>query len=88
MTYYLYIVRCSDNSLYCGITTDLERRIKEHNSNTSKGAKYLRAKKPVHLVYFEKFKDRNSALVREAEVKKFSKSKKESLIKGDLKLLK
>ena len=81
MKYYFYIVRCYDNSLYCGITTDLKRRIKEHNSDSPKGAKYLRAKKPVKLVYSEKFKDRNSALVREAEVKKLSKSNKESLIK-------
>lgn len=83
MTYYFYIARCSDDSLYCGITTDLKRRVKEHNSNTSKGAKYLRAKKPVHLAYFEKLKDRNSALVRESEVKKLPKEKKEALINRD-----
>ena len=80
MRYYFYILRCSDDSLYSGITTDLKRRIKEHNSDGKKGAKYLRAKKPVKLVYFEKFKDRNSAQVREAEVKKFPKSQKEELI--------
>jgi len=81
MRYYFYILRCSDDSLYSGITTDLKRRIKEHNSDGKKGAKYLRAKKPVKLVYFEKFKDRNSAQVREAEVKKFPKPLKEILIK-------
>ncbi len=81
MTYFFYIVRCLDKSLYSGITTDLKRRIKEHNSDGKKGAKYLRAKKPVKLVYSEKFKDRNSALVREAEVKKLPKSKKEALIR-------
>lgn len=81
MRYYFYILRCSDDSLYSGITTDLKRRIKEHNSDGKKGAKYLRAKKPVKLVYFEKFKDRNSALVREAEVKKLPKPLKEILIK-------
>ncbi len=81
MKYYFYIVRCSDNSLYSGITTDLKRRIEEHNSDGKKGAKYLRAKKPVILVYSEKFKDRNSALVREAEVKKLPKPKKEELVK-------
>ncbi|MFH1827112.1 MAG: GIY-YIG nuclease family protein [bacterium] len=81
MSYYFYILRCLDNSLYSGITTDLKRRVREHNSSSSKGAKSLRAKKPVKLVYSEKHKDRNSALVREAKVKKFSKSKKEELIK-------
>lgn len=81
MKYFFYIVRCSDDSLYSGITTDLKRRINEHNLDGKKGAKYLRAKKPVQLIYSEKFKDRNSALVREAEVKKLSKSKKEALIK-------
>ena len=80
MMYFFYIVRCSDDSLYSGITTDLKRRIKEHNSDDKKGAKYLRAKKPVKLVYSEKYKDRNSALVREAEVKKHSKMNKELLI--------
>ena len=81
MKYFFYIVRCSDDSLYSGITTDLKRRIEEHNSDGKKGAKYLRAKKPVQLVYFEKFKDRNSALVREAEVKKLPKSKKKQILK-------
>lgn len=80
MKYFFYIVRCSDNSLYSGITTDLKRRIDEHNSDGKKGAKYLRAKKPVKLVYSEKLKDRNTALVREAEVKKLSKFNKELLI--------
>jgi len=75
------MVRCADDSLYSGITTDLKRRIEEHNSTGKKGAKYLRAKKPVKLVYSKKFKDRNSALVREAEVKKLPKPQKERLIK-------
>ena len=80
MKYFFYIVRCLDDSLYSGITTDLKRRVDEHNSDGKKGAKYLRAKKPVKLVYSEKFKDRNTALVREAEVKKLSKMNKELLI--------
>jgi putative endonuclease len=74
------MVRCADDSLYSGITTDLKRRIEEHNSSTKKAAKYLRAKKPVVLVYSEKYKDRNSALVREAEVKKLTKPQKEALV--------
>src|SRR3989344_9639053 len=80
MKYFFYIVRCSDNSLYSGITTDLKRRIDEHNLDEKKGAKYLRSKKPVKLVYSEKFKDRASVQVREAEIKKMSKLNKELLI--------
>lgn len=78
--YYFYIVRCSDNSLYCGQTNNLERRIKEHNES-SKGAKYTRAKKPVKLVYSEEYPDIQSAMKREYEVKKWPKAKKEDLVK-------
>ena len=79
--FYVYILRCSDNSLYCGVTTDLRRRVKEHNSKTSKSAKYTRARQPVTLVYSEKFSSINEALKREAEVKTWTKIKKENLIK-------
>lgn len=78
--YYFYIVRCSDNSLYCGQTNNLQRRIDEHNYNRHKSAKYLRAKKPVKLVYFEKFVTLQEAMKREWEVKKWRKAKKEALI--------
>ena len=78
--YYFYIVRCSDNSLYSGQTNNLQKRIKEHNSNGSRSAKYLRAKKPVKLVYFEKYPTIQLALKREFEVKKWPKVKKEELI--------
>lgn len=77
--YYLYILRCSDNSLYCGQTKDLKRRIKEHNSDDSK-SKYTRAHRPVKLVYFEGFETINEVLKREFEIKKMSKAKKETLI--------
>lgn len=80
MTYFFYMVRCADNSLYCGITSDTERRVMEHNSDTGKGAKYLRAKKPVTLAYKEECPDRPSALRREYEVKQWTKVKKEALI--------
>ena len=80
MNYYFYILRCSDNSLYCGITTDLDRRVTEHNSRTFKGAKYTRAKGPVKLVYHEDFEDMSTALRREAEVKKWKNAQKEELI--------
>jgi len=81
MPYYLYIVRCSDETLYTGITTDLSRRIDEHNSET-KGAKYTRSRRPVSLVYQEEYEDRSSASKREYEVKKLSRKKKLLLIKS------
>ena len=80
MTYYFYILRCRDNSLYCGITPNLSQRIKDHNLHPSKGAKYTKSRRPVALVYSEKHESINVALKREAEVKKWTKIKKESFI--------
>lgn len=88
MTYYFYILRCFDNSLYCGQTNNLERRIKEHNFDKNKSAKYLRGKTPVNLVYFEKFPTLQGAMKREWQVKKWNRSKKLALIQGDMSLLK
>ncbi len=67
--YFVYIVKCSDNTLYTGITTELERRIEEHN-DSDKGAKYTRLRRPVSLVYSEEYPDRSSASKREYEIKK------------------
>ena len=78
--HYFYILRCSDNSLYCGMTTNLQKRLKEHNSKGPRGAKYLRAKKPVVLVYSETYPDIKSAMGREYEVKQWTKAKKEALV--------
>lgn len=78
-TWYLYIVRCADNSLYTGITTDLERRTIEHNSSRL-GAKYTRARRPVELVYHEQFDDRSSVSVRESAIKKMTSAQKRQLI--------
>lgn len=80
MSYYFYILRCADNSLYCGVTTNLEKRLQEHNLDNSKGAKYTRAKRPVILVYCEKYPDIKTAMKREAEVKKWTKAQKEMLV--------
>jgi putative endonuclease len=88
MSYYFYILRCSDSSLYCGQTNNLERRIKEHNTDKNKSAKYLRGKTPVKLVYFEKHKTPKEAMKREQQVKKWTRVKKEVLVKGDKSLLK
>ncbi|MCB4743649.1 MAG: GIY-YIG nuclease family protein [Sulfurovum sp.] len=67
--YYVYMLECTDETLYTGITTNLERRVKEHN-HSNKGAKYTRSRRPVKLVYSEVFKDRSSASKREYYIKK------------------
>ena len=79
MSYYVYIVRCSDNSLYTGITTDINRRIYEHNE-TKKGAKYTKSRRPVSLVYSALIGDRSSAQKEEYRIKKLSKIKKQELV--------
>ena len=78
MGYWVYILRCKDDSLYTGITTDLPRRVEEHNAGT--GAKYTRGRGPVVLVYRESISDRSSASKREAEIKKLSRGEKLRLI--------
>ncbi len=77
--YYLYILQCSDGTFYTGITTDLSRRVTEHNENKL-GAKYTAGRQPVKLVYSKKLKDRSSALREEARVKKLKKVEKLELI--------
>lgn len=79
MTWYVYMVRGSDESLYTGITTDLERRVKEHNDGT--GSKSLLGKLPVKLVHSETFADRSSASKRESEIKKLCREDKLKLLK-------
>jgi len=83
MSWFVYMVRCADNTLYTGVTTDVERRLKEHNSDNRKGAKYTRVRRPVQLVYSEEQPDRSSASKREYEIKQFSRTKKNSLIKNN-----
>ncbi|HIU64334.1 MAG TPA: GIY-YIG nuclease family protein [Candidatus Avacidaminococcus intestinavium] len=78
MSDYVYILRCSDNSLYTGWTNDLQNRVKAHNSG--KGAKYTKGRLPAVLVYSEQLPDKSQALKREKEIKKFKKLKKEQLI--------
>ncbi|MCX6731038.1 MAG: GIY-YIG nuclease family protein [Candidatus Roizmanbacteria bacterium] len=78
--YFVYLLRCKDNSLYCGQTNNLENRIEEHNFSKTKSAKYLRGRKPVILAYVEKVKTLSKALKRELEIKKLTKIKKEELV--------
>lgn len=77
---YIYILKCSDNSLYTGWTTDIKKRVKIHNNG--KGAKYTRCRLPVELMYFEECIDKSSALKREYEIKQLTREKKLLLIKG------
>lgn len=79
--YYVYIVECSDKTLYTGITTDLKRRVLEHNEKAT-GAKYTRARRPVMLVYSRRFKNRANASKEEARVKKLTKQAKLLLIEN------
>lgn len=79
--WFVYIVRCIDNSLYTGITTDLVRRLKEHNS-PCKGAKYTRNRQPVTLAYFERAESRSDAGKREYHLRKMRVEKKRALIRS------
>ena len=78
MNWQVYIILCSDNSLYTGITTDVERRFSQHFTGT--GAKYFRGRSPQRLVYLEVGHDRSSASRREVEIKRLRLSDKRRLI--------
>ena len=75
---YTYILKCSDDTLYCGWTNDLEKRVKTHNDG--KGAKYTRSRLPVTLVYFEEFATSVEAQKREYEIKQLTRAQKLALI--------
>jgi len=81
MPYFIYILECSDGTLYIGYTNDLKKRLKAHNESKT-GARYTKARRPVTLKYFEKFKTLNEALKREIELKKYTRKKKLELIKN------
>ena len=77
---YVYILRCADGTLYCGWTTDLEKRLTAHNGGN--GAKYTRSRLPVELVYYEEYGDRHDTLSREWHIKRMSREEKMRLVKG------
>lgn len=79
MGHFVYMLRCRDNSLYTGYTTNLDNRVKTHNSG--KGAKYTRARRPVKLVFYREVADKSTGLKLEYRIKKLSKAKKEELVK-------
>jgi len=79
MSYFVYILECSDGTLYTGITKDVAKRLDEHNTSI-KGAKYTKARRPVKLLYQEPSLDRSSASKREYAIKKLTRLKKLQLI--------
>ena len=78
MKYFVYLLECADGSLYTGITTDIERRLKEHQAGT--GGHFTRAKGAKRILYTEEHPDRSSASKREAAIKKLSRPQKLSLV--------
>jgi putative endonuclease len=82
LIWWCYIVRCADDSLYTGITNDLEKRLSAHNTGIA--SKYTRARRPVGLTYAEKHHDRSEASKREAAIKRLSRQAKLSLIEQDV----
>jgi len=80
MSYFVYILECNDNTLYTGITTNIQKRLDEHN-NSSKGAKYTKSRRPVKLVYQEPSENRSTASKREYNIKKLTRKQKLDLLK-------
>lgn len=81
--WFVYLVRCRDDTLYCGIATDLARRLGEHNS-ADKGAKYTRGRRPVQLIYSEEVASRAQATQREGRIKRMSRVQKMRLIQDGI----
>jgi putative endonuclease len=85
-SYWVYILKCSDDSYYTGSTSNIEKRLSEHKQGLIKGYTYSR--RPVELVFSEYFNNVNDAISAERQIKGWSRSKKEALINGDFELLK
>ncbi|WP_066412905.1 GIY-YIG nuclease family protein [Halorubrum aethiopicum] len=79
--HHVYVIECADGTLYTGYTTDVERRVAEHDAG--EGAKYTRGRTPVTLRHVESFDSRSAALAREHAIKSLSRAGKEELIAGD-----
>ena len=78
MSWVCYLLRCADDTLYCGITNDLEKRLVAHNAG--EGAKYTRGRLPVRVVYRESCEDKSAALKRELQIKRMSREAKQALL--------
>jgi putative endonuclease len=83
--WHLYMLRCDDDSVYTGITTDVDRRLREHRTG-KRGARYLRARRPIELLYAARVGDRSAASIAEYAVKTLEKSQKEALAAGTISL--
>jgi putative endonuclease len=79
--WFVYMVRCADDTLYTGIAKDVARRVGEHNSDNALGANYTRARRPVALVYTQAVESRSAAAKREHEIKQLTRSDKDELLK-------
>tara|TARA_R110000824_G_scaffold100088_2_gene237895 strand:- start:5926 stop:6174 length:249 start_codon:yes stop_codon:yes gene_type:complete len=79
MRWFLYVLQCSDGTYYTGVTTDMKRRLHEHN-NLNRGAKYTMTRRPVKLIYFSEYEDRSSAQKAEHRFKKLTRAQKEARI--------
>ena len=84
--WHVYIIRTKKGDLYTGVTQDVQRRFKEHQKEGGKGAKYLKGKKPLKLVFHKKIGSRSQALKTEAQIKKWPKKKKEALANNETNL--
>ena len=80
--YFIYIVKCKDETYYTGYTTNIEKRIKAHNEG--KGAKYTRGRLPVKLVYWEQYEEKTQALKREYAIKQLTRKQKQQLIRRSI----
>ncbi len=80
MSWVCYLLRCADDTLYCGITNNLDQRLLAHNAG--EGAKYTRGRSPVRLVHVEQYPDKSAALKREMQIKQMTRNEKQSLCKS------
>jgi len=78
VSHWVYVLRCADDTLYTGYTTDVSRRVAEHNAGD--GARYTRGRTPVSVVHTERYDSRSAALSREYEIKQLSRAEKERLV--------
>ena len=85
-TYYVYILKCSDDTYYTGITSNLDKRVIEHNSGKHKDS-YTHLRRPVSLVFYAEFTEPTKAIETEKQIKKWSKAKKEALINNEFEML-
>lgn len=78
--WFVYLLRCADDTLYCGVTTDLSKRLRQHNGELAGGAKYTKVRQPCQLIYSERVADRSTACKREYAIKQLTRLQKLRLI--------